>query len=136
MKKICILISLLLFSGWGGPRQETHPPQLITQIRVAGTAEGQPFEKSFSAPEKLDAIVLLLRQLEPGKPVEITPETFRADGFELTGLCNDGSRTVYRQILHHYLQVDAALFRPIRETPAARLLQLVQELPGDPVPVG
>ena len=136
MKKICILISLLLFSGWGGPRQETHPPQLITQIRVAGTAEGQPFEKSFSAPEKLDAIVLLLRQLEPGKPVEITPETFRADGFELTVLCSDGSRTVYRQILHHYLQVDAALFQPIRETPAARLMQLVQELPGDPVPVG
>ena len=136
MKRIWIFAVLAcMLSGCGGTQLNAKPVRVVTQIRVTGTENGYTWEKSFSRAEEMDAILLLLRQLQPGKPENIDPESFRADGFEMTVSYSDGNCTVYRQLFHHYLQIDGADYRPIQEAPAAGLAQLLKELPADPVPV-
>ena len=135
MKKIWILAALVfLLSGCGGTQLNAHPIRVVTQIQVTGTENGQTWHKNFIAPEKLDAILLLLRQLQPGKAEHLDPETFRTDAFEMVVSYSDSSCTVYHQLFHHYLQIDGADYRPIREASAAQLAQLLKDLPSDPLP--
>ena len=136
MKKVWMLTFLLfMLSGCGGTQINSHPVRVVTQIRVTGTENGHTWQKTFSGPEKMDAVLLCLRQLEPGKAVNIDPESFRTDNYKLVVSYSDGNYTVYHQLFHHYLQTDGADYRQIREAPAARLAQLLKELPTDPLPV-
>lgn len=125
-----LLLSLLL-SGCGGTQPDPEPLRVVTQIQVTGTEDGQVWQKTFSDTEKMEAVLHCLRRLDPGKVTQIAPDSFRTDAYEIIVSYSDGSRTVYQQLHHQYLQTDFQGYREIREGPAIQLAQLLRSLPGD-----
>lgn len=126
-----ILLLCLLLGGCSGTQPDAEPLRVVTQIQVTGSQNGQIFQKTFTDTEKMEAVLHCIRRLDPGKATAITPDSFRTDAYEIVVSYSDGDKTVYRQLHHQYLQVDAQPYREITEGPAIQLALLLAQLPGD-----
>ena len=126
-----VFLTSLVLPGCDGTQGEVTPVRVVTQIQVTATENGQIWQKTFSNPDKMGAVLHCLRTMEPGKVVPIAPDSFRTDAYEITVSYSDGNHTVYQQLYHQYLQRDSQGYREISERPAVRLVQLLRSMPGD-----
>ena len=131
-----LLISLLilltqLFCGGRGDAGGDIQQSIVVKIETAGTYQGSTWRKTFTEPEKMEAVLHCLRRLQPSEAVDIDPESFRTDSCQVTLWYADGSNTVYRQLHNLYQQVDDGTFRQIREGAGTQLIQILYMLEED-----
>ena len=105
MWKIAVVILLCLaLCGCSMGQLTPSFPRLVTQISVSEIRDGVPENHSYTDFEKMETLLNYLRLLDPYPPVDLSPETFLADSYEITLHLSDGSSSVYRQLHNQYLQ--------------------------------
>ena len=137
MRKILfVLLLCLLLSGCSMGQIMSAPSRcrVVTQVAVTAARHGAVTNHHYTQPEKMEQFLNYLRLLQPHPPVDVTPETFRADAYEITLTLSDGNRTVYRQLHDQYLQCNGGKWQKIDPKLGSRLSALLDSLPEDPQP--
>ena len=129
---ICLVIVLTQFlHNGGGETTQNVRQSLVVRIETMGTYEGGMWQKNFTDPQKMEAVLYCLRLLQPSEAVDIDPGSLRTDIYQITLLYADGSSTLYRQLHNQFQQVDDGAYRRIREGAGAQLIQLLYFLDPD-----
>ena len=80
--------------------------RVVTQIRVAATVDGQTYERNHTAPDEMRSVLTYLRLLQKGRRVDVDPDSFRSDSYEITVHYSDGQHTTYHQLHSDYMKID------------------------------
>ena len=119
----CIQYLLIFLTAFLSPsHMETAVPaahRVVTRIDVTVIHESQSTTATYTG-NQMESILTYLRLTEPAATVHFEPDSFRADSYTFTFYFSDGTRSVYRQIYHDYLQKDGGRWQRI--APKADLL--------------
>ena len=114
MKKMVIFLLPLLLCGCAWRKMSQGPMcRVVTQVRVAATANGQTTERVYTEYEEMESVLCYLRLLQKGKKADIDPDSFRSDSYEITVYYSDGQHTVYRQLHKDFLQIDGGAWQKV-----------------------
>ena len=130
---IYLLIISLLLSGctYYAPPGENHAARVVTVIDVVSTVDGSTQTYHYTNSYKMQVILHYLRNLHPDRSTPISPDTFRADSYEIKLSLSDGSQTVYRQIFDEYLQKNGGRWQSIDRTLGAILPKVLDNMASD-----
>ena len=117
MKKIAVFLLLpMVLRGCGFREMPTGPMcRTVTQVQVTATAQGQTWENTYTDSTRMESVLCYLRLLQKGKKVDIDPDSFRADSYEIQVRYSDGQHTTYRQLHDDFLQVDGGAWETIHK---------------------
>ena len=108
MKKMAVFL-LLPFLLWGCNlrKMPTGPMcRVVNRIQVAATGDGHTEVRTYTGSREMESVMCYLRLLEKGRQVDIDPDSFRSDSYEITVFYSDGAFTTYRQLHDQLLQTD------------------------------
>ena len=116
MKKLAVFL-LLPFLLCGCRQKMPLGPmcRVVTEIRVSATADGHTVNKNYTGSKEMESVMCYLRLLEKGRQVDIDPDSFRSDSYEITVFYSDGAFTVYRQLHDQLLQIDGGPWRLVQK---------------------
>ena len=130
MGRLRILFLAVLLTGCC-VRPSCTVPQIVTRVEVIHAAEEGLEHFTYTSPEKIEILLGYLRTARPSAADPITPETFRAEAYEIRVTLLDGTQRVYNQIYDRYLQRPGDPWRHIHTSHGGSLRSLLQELPPD-----
>ena len=115
MKKMVVFLLLpLLLCGCNRSETPIGPMcRVVNQVQVTATVQGQIYEKVYTEPEKMEAVLCYLRLLKKGKWADIDPDSFRSDSYVITLFYSDGQHTTYRQLHSDFLQINDGRWQKI-----------------------
>ena len=131
MKRIFIIFlfaAALVFSGFQGKPSQTH---CVTHIEVLGEQNGVAIQRSYTKEEKMRAVLMYLRLLEPGDVPEVDPDRISADVNHITLVFSNGEQRTYTQKGHRYFRKDSGPWQNIPPQQAAALYALMRRLESD-----
>ena len=131
---ICILLLLVIVSGCSQihtPENDAPGIQMAVRVDVRCQRDGTSFERSYTQPEKLEAMLLYLRLLKPEGRVEVNPEVFSGPHSEITVHLSGGEKRVYRMRCDSFLSVDAKPWQHVDPEHAADLYPLLLIMESD-----
>lgn len=136
--KVYILALLMLFIFSGCSRvhtpEATNPStQMAVRVDVFCTRDGDSLERSYTAPEKLEAMLLYLRLLKPHGRAEVDPEELTGTAIRITVHLSSGQKRVYRLRADRFLSKDAAPWQTVDESHAQDLYPLLLLMESDPI---
>lgn len=131
---ILLSVLLLLTAGckWQSPSQ-TAPSEykVVTQIHVVYHRNPIVSEGYFSDPEKMQQILLYLRQISPyGRPSE-DPEAMEGSDYYITLHYSDNSRKVYQQRSDRFMRINSGPWKRIDPKKAVTLSQILETMDSD-----
>ena len=108
MKKMAVflLLPFLLCGCFQRKMPEGPLCRVVTQVQVIATAGDQTWERTYTDSPRMESALCYLRLLQKGRPVDIDPDSFRADSYEITVFYSDGQHTTYRQLHNEFFQTD------------------------------
>ena len=135
MKKLTfLLISLLLLSGCGKGMSEEASYRAVIGVDIVTKQNGQLLTRHYTDPKKMEYVLTFLRLLKPvGKP-DTDPEQLTDNMFLIALTRSDGSCVYYRQTGHRYVCKNGEGWFSIDPMQAAKLYELMANIPGDPLP--
>ena len=131
---LCFLCAILLC---GCKKAEPKPVTLVTRVQVQCRQAGDTVLRSYTDPEKMDAVLLYLAGARPYGVADRDPEQVIGRRISILLELSDGSTHTYRQWADRYFSKNYARWRLVDPEKAARLYGLLQALPSDdPLPPG
>ena len=104
----------------------------VTGIDVISRQENVLIRRHYTAPPKMQAILLYLRILKPfGKP-QLPPEKQEENVYLIAVQFSDGTVRYYRQKDHRYFSSGAGPWLSIDPEQAAGLYTILRQYPSDP----
>lgn len=134
MKKKNLLLIAMIFviaAMYGCQSQEKPLCRVVTQVDIACDHEGIPIRRHYTDTEKMEAVLLYLRLLNPGGAPTKNPDQIDADIYEITVSLSDGHKKVYRQKDHRYFREAIGGWQSIAPDRAARLYTLMRHYGSD-----
>lgn len=131
-----LILVLFIFSGCSRIHtpDETSPDlRMVTRVDVACTRDGETIRRSYTAPEKLEAMLLYLRLLDPQGRADTNPEELVGTASEITLHFSNGQNRVYRQRGDRFLSKDAEPWQNIDREHAEKLYPLLLLMDSDTV---
>ena len=115
MKKMAVFLLLpLALCGCSFRKMPKGPLcRVVTQVQVIATAGDQIWERTYTDSPRMESALCYLRLLKKGRPVDIDPDSFRADSYEITVFYSDGQHTTYRQLHDEFFQMDGGKWNRI-----------------------
>lgn len=132
MLKITVAVLLCLcLCGCSMGQITPSYPKLVTKITITETRDEMAVTHLYTNAQKMESILNYLRLLDPYPPVNISPDTFRADFYEITLHLSDNTKTVYRQLHDQYLQMNNGSWNRINSSTGSQLPDLLSFLSTD-----
>lgn len=136
-RNLFALLALMLFIFCGCSRihtpEETSPAtRMVVQVDVTCTRDGESFDRSYTAPEKLEAMLLYLRLLKPQGRANTDPEELSGTASKITVHLFNGQQRIYRLRADRFLSKDAQPWQTVDETHAQDLYPLILLMDSDP----
>ena len=119
---------LLIFSGCSRihmPENIDPGVRMALRVDVRCTQGGEAFYRSYTQPEKLEAMLLYLNLLNPKGRAEVDPEEFSGTANEITVYLSGGGKRVYRMRCDSFLSIDARPWQNVDPEHAADLYPLL-----------
>ena len=127
MKNFFLLFLLIAacsgLSGCNAPSQEPTV-RVVTGISVEASGS-QSIRRTYTTDREMSNILNYLRLLDPYISVQLSPDTFRTDTYEIIVTYSDGNHTRYRQIYSDYFQQDNGSWKKIDPKIGGRLKELL-----------
>lgn len=133
---VCILLVLVIVSGCSQihtPNDTAPGTRMAVRVDVYCVQDDASFERSYTQPEKLEAMLLYLRLLKPQGRAEVNPEELLGTVSQITVHLSGGEKRVYRIRCNSFLSVDAKPWQNIDPGHAADLYPLLLIMDGDPI---
>lgn len=132
MKKLYFYLSCLLLcvtvSGCS-PKNRATTVRVVTGIDISASSEDHTLYRNFTQGSDMSSVLNYLRLLDPYISVELDPDTFRSECYEIIVTYSDGNHTVYRQIYNDYFQENNGKWKRIDPKLGSRLQELLTDLP-------
>ena len=124
------MCALLSFSIYGCKQKGSSTSVcVVTGIDVKATGQNQTLHRCYTQNSNMSSVLNYLRLLDPYISVELDPDTFRSQTYEIIVTYSDGNHTVYRQIHDDYFQENDGLWKRIDPKLGCRLQELLDQLP-------
>lgn len=131
---IAILLPMLIVSGCSQIHtadENTADIHMAVRVDAYCVQDGIPFERSYTQPEKLEAMLLYLRLLNPKGRAEVNPEEYSGTVSRITVHLSNGKTRIYRMRSDRYLSVDANPWQTIDPERAMDLYPLLLIMDSD-----
>ncbi len=132
MKKYTVflfcIIGSLLFGGFAGPKRNTPLCRVVTRVDIRCDEESL---RTYTDTEKIEAVLLYLRLLDPLRPAKAAPEQFPNGEFQIQLTFSQGENRVFRQKAHRFFARDNAPWQTMDPRQATGLYTLILALPSD-----
>lgn len=129
-----ILLLLLIVSGCSRihtPDATDSGVRMAVRVDVSCVQDGVPFERSYTQPEKLEAMLLYLNLLKPRGRAEVNPEEFSGTASQITVHLSGGGKRVYRIRCDSFLSENAQPWQNVDPEHAADLYPLLLIMDSD-----
>lgn len=114
------------------PMEEFTPQShIVAQVEVTASIGGESRVFTYTDPEKMETLLNYLRLLKPDVRHPLTPETFRADVYEIRLTMLDGTRNCYYQLYDTYLRKNQDPWYAISPVDGSMLHPLLLSMPPD-----
>ena len=131
MEKIIKMLMLTLCVLLCGCSHRQPQSRLVTGIHVQAQQQQVILDRTYTDPEKMEAVLYYLRALEQRQPVSNDPERYagRQDRIELT--YSDGTTRQIFQRCDQFLSEDLGPWQTVDRKKAAFLYPLLKSIPSD-----
>lgn len=133
---VILFFFLTLTAGCRSQQSEATAPEayrVVTQIEIVYHHKPIVSEGTFSDPEKMQQILLYLRQISPyGTPAE-DPEQAEGSDFYITLHYSDRSKKVYHQRADRFLRINNGPWKRIDPKKAMKLSEILATMDSDTI---
>ena len=131
-KKTILIATILIIAAMCGCQNQRKPLcRVVTQVDIACDHAGIPIRRHYTDTEKIEAVLIYLRLLNPGGAPAKNPDEIDADVYEITVSLSDGQKKVYRQKDHRYFREAIGSWQSVAPDRAARLYTLMRHFESD-----
>lgn len=133
-KLFLIAFFLCILSGCSKANTDENNSALcrvVDRIDISSYHEGTLEQFTYCAPQKMEAILFYLRQLDYQGKAHTDPERICGDNYQITVTNSDGTTRSYRQRANRYLSRDHHPWECIDPKRAEILYPLLQSMPSD-----
>lgn len=103
----------------------------VTEVEISCDYNGLPIHRRYTENQKMEAVLLYLRLLRPGKPPPQSPDTIDAAVFEIKVSLSDGQHRTYRQKDHRYFREAESGWQSIEPEKASWLYTVLRHYQSD-----
>lgn len=111
---------------------KTLPHGSVTQVDIYYRRPACTVTRHYTSPEKVEAVLIYLRLLQPIGPVPLTPQAQHAGGYEIVVHLQNGGKRIHRQCSDCFASIDDIYWGAINPRVGRQLPLLMDRLPSDP----
>lgn len=132
MKKLFIFLALFPIILCGCRRKNTLAiPNYVTGVDVSCSQNGKNFSINYQDDEKVEAVLLYLRLLEPGRLPGNIPQQDDQSLYEIQVHLSNGQTRLYKQVDHRFFWQEKIGWKGIPPEQASGLYALLRYYPTD-----
>lgn len=132
MKKLFVVIALFATILCGcGRKNASTAPNFVTQVDILCQQNGKTFSIRYTENEKVEAVLLYLRLLKPGRLPQKTPSEQDNSIYEIHVHLSNGEQRLYKQVDHRYMWRKKTGWNTIPAEQASGLYTLLRHYPSD-----
>lgn len=127
------LLMILILSGCRPKDVPNASLRLVTEINVICYYGDSQLERHYTAPDKMEQVLLYLRLLDRGLEATMDPEKLDGIHYKIVLHYSNGQQRIYHQRTDGYISEDFKPWLKIDPEQGKLLLHLLLEVPSDTI---